>query len=503
MKLLLAWLGQADLDGVSNEQRLGAGPIAGAVAERSFDRLVLLNTYPEDEAARYAAWLGARTGGTPALEVRQVSLPTPVDYRAIFEEAVKAVERARADHGKDLDLTFHLSPGTPAMAAVWLLLAKARYDAHLIDSSRQAGVRDVELPFEISMEYIPELLRPSDRRLAGLAAAVPPESPAVDAIIGRSPSMQVILERARAVAPRSVPVLIEGDSGTGKELLARVIHAHSPRHARPMVAVNCGAIPGELIESELFGHLKGAFTGADRTRRGLFQTAHGSTLLLDEVGELPPEAQVKLLRVLQEGEVTPVGSTTPDRVDVRIVAATNRKLVDDVVAGRFRSDLYYRLAVAVLILPPLREREGDVGLLIDHFLAKINADQRAHDPAWQDRRLSPNARNLLLRHSWPGNVRELENTLTRAVIWCTGEVIRDVEMREAFQHGLPATGETVLNRQLGNGLDLRELLAEVAQHYLSRALKETGGNKSRAAELVGLPSYQTFSNWLGKYGVGE
>ena len=503
MKVLLAWLGQTDLDAAADEQGVGRGPIAGAVEDRQFDRLVLLNTYGQDEAARYATWLGGRNGGAPALEIIPVELPNPVDYEAIYKAAVDAVEAVRSEHGRGVELSFHLSPGTPAMAAVWLLLAKARYDANLIDSSRAHGLRDVDIPFEISMEFIPEILRPSDRRIAGLAASTPPDAPDEAGIVGRSAAMQVVLERARAVAPRSVPVLLEGESGTGKELLARVIHTSSPRGGREMVTINCGAIPDNLVESTLFGHVKGAFTGADRSKRGLFQTADGSTLLLDEVGELPPDAQVKLLRVLQEEEVTPVGGTAAQKVDVRIIAATNRTLVDQAASGSFRSDLYYRLAVAVLTLPPVREREGDVGLLIDHFLARINADQRAHDPGWQDRRLSPNARNLLLHHPWPGNVRELENTLTRAVIWCTGEVIRQVEMSEAFQNGLPTNGEMILDRPLGNALDLRRLQADVARHYLERALEEAGGNKSKAAKLIGLPSYQTFSNWLKKYGVGE
>ena len=207
--------------------------------------------------------------------------------------------------------------------------------------------------------------------------------------------------------------------------------------------------------------------------------------------------------MLQEGELTPVGGAKPEKIDVRVIAATNRSLVEEVAAERFRSDLYYRLAVAVLTLPALREREGDLGLLIDHFLQRINDEQRKHDPGWKDRRLSPGARNLLLRHPWPGNVRELENTLTRAVIWCTGEVIREVEMREAFQHGVPTNGETLLNRSLGSGLDIRELQADIARHYLERALEDAGGNKSKAADLVGLPSYQTFSNWMKKYGVEE
>ena len=253
------------------------------------------------------------------------------------------------------------------------------------------------------------------------------------------------------------------------------------------------------MESELFGHEKGAFTGADRTRPGYFAAANGGTLFLDEIGELPPAAQVKLLRVLQEGAVVRVGATTPRDVDVRVIAATNRTLAEEVAEGRFREDLFYRLAVAVLQLPPLRDRAGDTGLLADRLLERINAESTS-EPGYREKKISASARNVMLRHSWPGNVRELSNTLRRAAIWSDGSAISAQDMRDALLPAARDHGRQILDRPLGNGFSLPQLLAEVAQHYLGRAMEEASENKTRAAELVGLASYQTLTNWLSKYG---
>jgi transcriptional regulator with PAS, ATPase and Fis domain len=299
------------------------------------------------------------------------------------------------------------------MAAVWIILAKTRFPAELIESSLQHGVRTASVPFDIAADVLPDLLARPDRELERLAAGLPPVAPEFSAIVHRSPIMQRVVARARRVAPRSIPVLIEGESGTGKELLARAIHRASPRRDRPLVTVNCGAIAPDLVESELFGHEKRAFTGAGAQRRGYFEAAHTGTLFLDEIGELPKPAQVKLLRALQEGEVTHVGATAPARVDLRILAATNRTLAAEVAAGRFREDLFYRLAVAVIDLPPLREREGKAGLLLDRLLDQVNRESQT-EPGYEPKVLSVAARKLLIDHPWPGNVREMLNTLRRS-----------------------------------------------------------------------------------------
>jgi transcriptional regulator with GAF, ATPase, and Fis domain len=287
------------------------------------------------------------------------------------------------------------------------------------------------VPFDIAAEFLPDVLQQADRRLNALSAGEAPERAEFSAIIYRSAVMDRLVTRAQKVALRSVPVLIEGESGTGKELLARAIHAASPRRDRPFIAVNCGAIPAELVESELFGHEKGAFTGAVRERKGVFEAADGGTLFLDEVGELPLIAQVKLLRVVQEQTLTRVGAAQPVRVNARIIAAANRQLLTEIHAGRFREDLFYRLAVAVLKLPPLREREGDLSLLMDRLLAQVNQEGR-EDPGYQQKNLSPGARNLLLTYSWPGNVRELLNTLRRAALWSEGATITREDAQEAL-----------------------------------------------------------------------
>jgi DNA-binding NtrC family response regulator len=498
--ILIAWVGVSDLRGPEKSGSGDVGPIAQALTARSFAQVVLLEFFDKADHQRlvpgFIAWLRERT--TAEIVERRASLRGPTDFGGIYEAARRACQEVLAQH-RDAALTFHLSPGSPPMAAVWMLLGKTIFPAQLIESSREQGVKTAEVPFDIAAEFLPDLLREPDERLRAQSTADSPPTPEFKAIVHRSRVMARLIQRARRVAPRNVPVLIEGDSGTGKELLAKAIHQASPRKGKPFVAVNCGAIPASLVESELFGVERGAATGVD-AREGFFEAADGGTLFLDELGELPLPVQVKLLRVLQENEVTRVGARKPKRLDVRIVAATNRTMVDEVAGGRFREDLFYRLAVAVLKLSPLRERSGDVGLLLDELLKQVN-HEAAGEPGYLDKKLSAGARGLLLAHPWPGNVRELLLTLKRAAIWSQGETITTEDAREALL-SVPLTQRTdVLGRPLGEQLKLPDLLAEVARHYLERALEEASGNKTKAAGLVGLPSYQTLTNWLQRYGV--
>lgn len=498
--VLISWVGKTDLRAPNETESLGFGPIAQALEARSFDEVVLISDYPEKEVSGYRDWLKQRS--TARIDILFVKLSGPTNFGEIYEAATKACARAVGDRRAGTALTYHLSPGTPAMAAVWIILAKTRFPAELIESSKEHGVRTASVPFDISAEFIPDLLREQDERLRQASSAEPPTAPEFADIIHRSRVIARLIQRARRVAIHTVPVLIEGESGTGKELLARAIHRASPRRDAPFVSVNCGAIPVDLLESELFGHEKGAYTGATQAHRGFFEAAEGGTLFLDEIGELPGPAQVKLLRVLQEGEVVRLGSTKPGKVDVRIIAATNRTLTKEIAAGRFREDLFYRLAVAVLKIPPLRERTGDLGLLIDTLLEQVNREAAA-EPGFKYKKISSGARNLLLSHPWPGNVRELLNTLHRAVIWSEGPTITSEDAREALIPENTGGRGDILGRPLGSGLNLPELLKEVARHYLGRAIDEAGGNKTKAAELVGLPSYQTLTNWLQRYGLAD
>ncbi len=496
--VLVAWVGRTDLRAPAESEAVGIGPIAQAISARTFDDVYLLSNYDEKMVGSYLKWLKARA--TARIEVLPEQLSGPTQFGEIYEAAVRGVERAIGDGKREVALTFHLSPGTPAMAAVWILLGKTRFPAELIESSREHGVRTASVPFDISADFIPDLLREQDDRLRRGSAAEPPQAPEFADIIHRSRVMARLIQRARRVAVRNVPVLIEGESGTGKEMLARAIHRASPRAQRPFIAVNCGAIPEQLIESELFGHEKGAFTDAKELRKGYFESAAGGALFLDEIGELPGPAQVKLLRVIQEGEVVRLGATKPLKIDVRIIAATNRTLTDEISAGRFREDLFYRLAVAVLKLPALRERAGDLGFLVEHLLEQVNRES-AEEPGFKNKTLSAGAKNLLVRHVWPGNVRELQNTLRRAAIWSEGTAISSEDIREALLPIARPGRQDVLDRPLGGGLNLPELLKEVARSYLQRAMDEARGNKTKAAELVGLPSYQTLTNWLSRYEV--
>ncbi len=499
-RVLVSWIGHTDLRAQTEREKIGLGPVAQAVSDRLFDEIVLLNNYPKDHLSDYLTWLQTKTRAKVVLF--SVSLSGPTDFGQIYECAVDVVSEILKRHGPSIDLTFHLSPGTPAMAAVWIILAKTRFPAELIESSKEHGVRTASVPFDISAEFIPDLLRKPDRELERLSAGLPPEAPEFAHIIHRSAVMKRLVAKARKVAPRSVPILIEGESGTGKELLARAIHNASPRRDKPFIAVNCGAIPSELIESELFGHVKGAFTGADRARKGYFATAHQGTLFLDEVGELPLQAQVKLLRTLQEGEVVPVGATKPTKINVRVIAATNRTLTQEITTGAFRADLFYRLAVAILQIPPLRERPGDLSLLIDGLLAQINQES-AGEPGYQNKIISASAKNLLLSHRWPGNVRELLNTLRRAAIWSEGASIGAEDIRDALLPADTATNLGILKRPLDEGFNLQALMKSVAVHYLERAMKEAHNNKRKAAEMLGLSNYQTLTNWLKKYGLSS
>ena len=492
---LLAWIGYTDLKAAAGDPKAGRGPIAQAVLAESYTSIHLLSDLSPQETKKYVKWLSDQTTAEVCSYPSQLSSPT--NFGEIYEAATAVLKQLQAIE----KLTFHLSPGTPAMAAVWMLLAKTTWPARLIQSSSQAGVQIAVVPFDISAEFLPKLLKQSDARLASMAQGAADEAAEFSSIIYRSPVMARVITQAKRIALRSIPVLIEGESGTGKELMARAIHKASPRAAKAFVPVNCGAIPPELVESEFFGHKKGSFTGAISDRKGHFERADGGSIFLDEIGELPKTIQVKLLRALQEGEVTPVGSSESRPFDVRVIAATNRTLIEEVAAGHFREDLFYRLAVAIIKLPPLRARSGDISLLIEKLLQQVNSS--ASDLGIKHKKISAGAKNLLLQHTWPGNIRELLNTLQRAAAWSDDEVIGADAIKDAIQltPRTAAGADNILNRPVESGIKLESLMAQVARHYIERALATTGNNKTQAAKLLGFSNYQTFSNWMNRYGV--
>jgi two-component system, NtrC family, response regulator PilR len=319
----------------------------------------------------------------------------------------------------------------------------------------------------------------------------------LERLIGKSPAMQRVFEVIRKIAPARTSVLLIGESGTGKELAARALHELSGRDQDAFIAVNCGAIPETLIESEFFGHVKGAFTGANADRTGLFEAAHGGTIFLDEIGELPVPMQVKLLRVLQERRVKKVGGVQEKEVDVRVVAATNRDLETEVEKGTFRQDLFYRLNVIQLRLPPLRERREDIPILVDHFVRKFAAEH--------GRKISgvdPDAMSALMSHSFPGNVRELENLIERAVTLAPADRIPVDTLPVA--NPLTSAGAGALGgaeQPLPEaGIDLEKLLEDFERGLLIKALERTGGNRTEAARFLGV-TFRSLRYRLSKLGI--
>ncbi len=314
-------------------------------------------------------------------------------------------------------------------------------------------------------------------------------------LVGESPQMKRIYDLIRRVADAKSNILVSGESGTGKELVARAIHRLSPRRDKPMVAINCGGIPETLIESELFGYKKGAFTGAVADKEGLFGVAHGGTVFLDEIGELSPAIQVKLLRVIQEKRFTAVGGTEEKTVDVRVISATNKDLEKEVINKQFREDLYFRLNVIHILMPPLREREGDLPLLAHHFLEKYSKEFGK-----DIRKISAYAMDILGGYSFPGNVRELENIIERSVALETSNIVLPESLTLSNLHK-ERTRDRRRSTDLGpEGIDLEEILAEIEKTYLVKALEIARGSKQGAAALLGL-SMRSFRYRLEKLGL--
>jgi DNA-binding NtrC family response regulator len=374
-----------------------------------------------------------------------------------------------------LDCARNLQPATPVVViTAYGTVEKA------VEAMKKGAVDFIQKPFSLT-----DLWETLDRCLGSRGAHGPDRAGSdPQVILTRNSQMLLILQRARAVAGTKVPVLLQGESGTGKELLARFIHRNSPRAHKPLVAVNCAAIPDNLLESELFGHEKGAFTGAISRKIGKFEQANGSTLLLDEIGEMSLNLQAKLLRVLQEWEVDRLGGNGPIAVDVRVIATTNADLLEGVRNGKFREDLYFRLSVMPLRLPPLRERKEDIPLLAEHFL-KLACREHSRSI----RGFTPRAMEKLEGHDWPGNVRELKNVIERAVLLASGDLVgeKDVWIEQLAgkePEGIPGNG----------GRSLKDMEREL----ILKTLEMEGWNRTRASAKLGI-SIRTLRNKLQEY----
>ncbi len=504
-KWLVSWVGESDHKASETDQSDGDGPIANALLSSThYDRVFLLTNYPHQRSVEYCSWLEKYTKYSE-IDLQDVELSSPTNYAEIYQAVSKVLTSLKLPNEK-VELTFHLSPGTPAMVAIWIMLAKTRFPATLIQSSRKnkSGkpkyeIETVDFKFDLASDFLPEFLQRSAARIERLASTPAIAVPEFSKIVHTSQVMQHQIDLARRIAVHNVPVLILGETGTGKELFAEAIAKASLRKDKPFIAVNCGAISKELINSELFGHKKGSFTGADADRKGHFREASGGTLFLDEIGDLPLNAQVRLLRAIQQKEITPLGETKPVKVDVRIIAATHRDLISEVANGTFREDLFHRLAVGILNLPPLRDRTEDISLLVDYCLDQINEDSK-DQPEWQNKKISQNAKNIILIQPWPGNVRELYHALLRAAIWSRQEEISESDIRNSLL-SIPQKTDNILGQSIEKGFDLEGLLNKVESHYIQEAMYKAHGKKKLAAEILGFTHYQTLSNRIAKLGL--
>lgn len=481
------------------------GPIKTLISTQPFDEIRLLSNYPQAWNKKYVAWLGTKA------DIVQANLERPTDYRTIFQiaDAELAAIRIRKDWA-DTQLCLHLSPGTPAMAAVWLLLGKTRYPSTFYETFGGKSWT-TEVPFDLTIDVIPEILRSPDSHLQHLASQSPSEIEGFGDIVGDSQAIRDAVGRSTRAAIRGVTVLLLGESGTGKEMFAQAIHKASPRRDKQFLAINCAALSKSLLESELFGHTKGAFTGADKERKGAFELADGGTIFLDEVGECDLETQAKLLRVLQplpgEGPSTRtirrLGDDKDRKADVRVLAATNRDLHGAIRKGTFREDLYYRLSAISITLPPLRDRKADIPAISEKLLDQINRTFQAEEPNYTHKSLSASAIAFVKRHSWPGNVRQLYNVLVQAAVLAEHEVLDRSDLVAAL--GEMPDGAEVFDRDqgrpIGDGFDLEEYLNELHRQYLRRAMEEAKGVKTQAAKLLGMKNYQTLDAQLKRLKV--
>jgi two-component system, NtrC family, response regulator AtoC len=419
--------------------------------------------------------------GASALQMINGTAPDLVlcDVRMPGMNGLEFLERYRSNH----------------IGGLVIMMSAYEDDEGVIEAMRRGAYDFIGKPFRADQLLLTIRKAVERERLRQTVEQLQEELSALRApsgIVGRGTAMQQVLAVAAKVARHASTVLVTGESGTGKELVARYIHTSSPRASEPSVAVNCGAIPENLLESELFGHAKGAFTGATAEKRGLFEEADGGTLFLDEIGELPSPLQVKLLRALQEGEIRRVGDNADRAVDVRLVAATARDLETEVAAGRFRADLYYRINVVRLHLPPLRERREDIPELVRHFVQLYGRRLGLSVTS-----VSPAAMSLLMEYAWPGNVRELENVIERALVLAEGPRIEADQLPPVIRFpGVAAPARDELD------LSIKRQTAALERRLIHDALERTSGNRTRAAKLLEL-SHRALLYKIREYGLGN
>lgn len=496
MNSFYAWIGNTDIRYYQNAalQHLDSkenAPVNIALNKIPFEKIVLFLT------GEHHATLPLLKSCLPSYtEFIFADLSSPVNYREIY---LTCSSYLKEHFTLQETAYFLLSSGTPAMAAVWLLLGKTRYPGRFLQTY-QNECREIDIPFQLTIDLIPSILQDQDQKAQGLPYVIPKE---FQKICGNAELIQKCIRTASKAALHNVSVLLTGESGTGKELFAHAIHHASPRKNRPFEAINCAALPPALLEAELFGYEKGAFTGAHHAHAGAFRRVDGGTLFLDEIGECPPDLQVKLLRALQppEGkgfsvrEFYPVGADKPQISDVRLICATNRNLLKEIQGGNFRSDLYYRIATVCIHLPPLRQRREDLLLLAETLRKNALQQLQKEDPSFPDKIFSEKTKNFIEGYSWPGNIRQLYHAILQAIILCEDNCIEVDDLGIATEKLQRPLFE---EKELDGSFSLDCELKEIQRFYLEKAYSASHGNKSKAAKLLGFSSYQRFDYFWRK-----
>ncbi|MGE4499536.1 MAG: sigma-54 interaction domain-containing protein [Hydrogenovibrio sp.] len=493
-KVVLSWVGETDLRLFENNENIG--PVIGFLQQedRSGQNCFLLFNYDYERVRPFLDYLD---NSFPELVIQPVAanVSDPTSYAEIYPLVFQLLTQIKETPDlQNHQLNILLSPGTPTMQAVWVLLAKTQFPA-VCWSGFKGEYSIVELPFKIELEYLASASQNSDQSLQNAFENERIHKSFAN-IIGESEVMQEQVRKAKKLSQRNVPALILGPTGSGKEVFAQAIHHASPQNQGEFVAINCGALPQELAESILFGHVKGAFTGAVANQTGLIKQADKGTLFLDEIGELSLDLQVKLLRVLQEKTYRPIGGRKDESSNFRLIAATHRNLLDKVVEGCFREDLFYRIAIGVIKLPALNERGDDLELLTQHLLKQIN-QELADQPGYQSKKLHTSVKKVIKNHAWQGNVRELRATILRVCAWSDNKEITAEEFSDAIIQRQTKT-EQLLQEDISQGIDLEEKINQLQTHYILKAKALTGNQITKMAKLLGFKNHQTLTKRLEK-----
>lgn len=496
------------------------GPVLTLLTERSFHAIhIFTNPGSLPNAQRLQKEISRRKGDVRT-RIHNIDIPDPTDYEALFLNMSARCREILEEYGDRQPACFiATASGTPQMQTVWFLMAQSGIvPATLLKITpprflrpQQKAVSEIRL----SLATFPQITPPSPVTLDIAATCLRKEKLEAERdalirefsglqMIGRSPALTRVMDTVKAVALYDSAVLIQGETGTGKELVARAIHFNSPRKEEPLIVVNCAAIPETLVESELFGHQKGAFTGATQQKKGKFELADGGTIFLDEIGDMPLPAQAKILRVLQDKAITRVGGEKTIRADVRIIAATNRNLTLCITDGKFREDLYYRLKVIDIPMPALRERTEDITLLTEYFLDRHNARYR------QQKQFSREAMKLILSYAWPGNIRELENAIERAFVLSKGSVIKEDDLPPEITLPIALLPKLSGNTDRANttaitippeGIDLDAHLHDLEKVHYEEAIRMKDGNREAAARLLNIKPHTFRKRAKGKFGL--